>query len=95
MVGIVLKIAQITSPHTVSFTEQRRLHAPAEQTSVAAHRLPQRPQWSRCDLTVAWETIRRLEAAAERDREKRARESAGTDSQTVIEFDPKKTKREK
>ena len=47
------------------------------------------------DLTVAWETIRRLEAAAERDREKRARESAGTDSQTVIEFDPKKTKREK
>lgn len=47
------------------------------------------------DLTVAWETIRRLEAAAERDREKRAREAAGTDSQTVIEFDPKKTKREK
>ena len=47
------------------------------------------------DLTVAWETIRRLEAAAERDREKRARESAGTDSKTVIEFDPKKTKREK
>jgi prophage antirepressor-like protein len=46
------------------------------------------------DLTVAWETIRRLEAAAERDREKRAREAAGTDSQTVIEFDPKK-KREK
>lgn len=43
------------------------------------------------DVSVAWETVRRLEALAERDR--RSRSDGGPDAQTVIEFDPKRKKK--